>query len=71
MQKSIVIMTDLRKTESNLMGEISKNVERGNFAIDEDDKELQRNRKQIANQVAMLKSNKTAILGTVGINLLN
>jgi hypothetical protein len=65
MQKSSVIMADLRKTESNLMGEISKNVERGNFAIDEDDKELQRNRKQIANQVAMLKSNKNAILGTV------
>lgn len=62
MQKSQVINEDLRKTESNLMGEISRNVERGTtVAFDEDDKELEKNRKQLA----MLNNNKKAILGTV------
>jgi hypothetical protein len=66
MQKSQAIMVDLRKTESNLMGEISRNIDRGlDYSIDEDDKELQKNRKMIAKQVEALKSNKIAILGTV------
>lgn len=61
MQKSQAVQDQLRKTESILMGEVSRNIERGAFHYDEDDKELVKNRKQLE----MLKSNKKAIVNTV------